>query len=215
MNQPALMIFGARRGVGLALAQAAREAGWAGIAVLRPGASSDELRDAGCQIRHADALDPAAVQACFAGLPAATLVVSSLGGQDARADDAGNRHVIDAARAHAAMGMLLVSSLGAGESREFASPRLLSAIGAVLEAKTRAEDHLRASGLDFAILRPGGLVDAPASQTGQLVRQQDVHGFIARAELARLILGLLSAPRLPGQTLAAIDPACPAPARYA
>ncbi|KAF7599017.1 MAG: epimerase [Candidatus Dactylopiibacterium carminicum] len=212
---PALILFGARKGAGLAIAQAARAAGWAVTAVVRPGADASALVAAGCEVRTADALDREAVTAAFAGLPEDVRVATTLGGQDISVDDQGNRNVIDATKAHGAPGLLLVSSLGAGDSREYASPRLLAAIGAVLEAKTRAEEHLRASGLAFAIVRPGGLVDAPLSGTGQLVRMQDVHGFIAREELARLVFGLLADNRLLGQTLAAIDPSCPPPARYA
>jgi nucleoside-diphosphate-sugar epimerase len=214
MNRPLLTVFGARRGLGLAIARSARLAGWDVTAVVRPGADASEAVAAGCRISAADALDAAAVTACFAAERRKGWVVSALGAQDTRVDDQGNRNIIDAVKAHGGSGLLLISSLGAGDSREYASVRLLQAIGPVLEAKTRAEEHLRASGIDFAIIRPGGLVDGIVTKTGQLVEQQDVHGFIAREELARLALALLTDKRLAGQTLAAIDPRCPPPARY-
>ncbi|THF67236.1 SDR family NAD(P)-dependent oxidoreductase [Pseudothauera nasutitermitis] len=215
MSAPSLIVFGARKGAGLAVAQAARAAGWAVTVVVRPGADASALSAAGCQVREADALDTAAVSESFAGLPSAAWVVSTLGGFDPVVDNFGNRNVIAAARAHGVQGMLLVSSLGAGDSRAYASPKLVAAIGPVLDAKTRAEDALRASGLAFAIVRPGGLVDGQASGSGQLVEAQDVHGYLSRTELASLILRLLAGGGLSGQTLAAIDPACPPPARYA
>jgi uncharacterized protein YbjT (DUF2867 family) len=209
------MIFGARQGAGLALAQTARAKGWAVTAVVRPGADHRALVSAGCQIRTADALDREAVAAAFSGIPKDVQVVTTLGSRNLSVDDIGNRNVIDAARAHEASGLLMVSSLGAGDSRAHASPRLLAAIGPVLEAKTRAEESLRASGLKFAIIRPGGLVDGPQSGHGQMYQSQDVHGFISRGELGRLIFGLLANNHLHGQTLAALDPACQPPARYA
>lgn len=215
MNARALMVFGARQGAGLALAQTARAKGWAVTAVVRPNADPHALVSAGCQIRTANALDREAVAAAFTGIPKDVQVVTTLGSQDLSVDDLGNRNVIDAARAHEVSGLLMVSSLGAGDSRAHASPRLLAAIGTVLEAKTRAEEHLRASRLTFAIIRPGGLVDGPQSGYGQLLQSQDVHGFIAREELGRLIFGLLASNHLHDQTLAAIDPTCPPPARYA
>lgn len=209
-----LLIFGARTGLGLALARAARAAGWPVRAVVRPGADARDLANCACEIIEADALSASGVETAFAGLPANMRVVSTLGDSTGRADDAGNRHVISAAT-RLGIPMILVSSLGAGDSRAFASAPLLAAIGPILEAKTRAEEALRASGCDFCIIRPGGLVDDAAdSSAAQLSAAQDVHGFIARSDLARLILGLLDQTHLGKITVAAIDPSCPPPARY-
>ncbi len=208
MAVPILVLFGARAGTGLALAGQARAAGYAVVAAVRPGADAGALAALGCRVVVADACDAAAVGAVFRGLPPGILVASTLGGGagDAFVDDIGNRAVVDAALAHDAGRLLLVSSLGAGDSRACASARLLAAIGEVLAAKTRAEEHLRASGLDHVILRPGGLRDGPPTGTGILSPAADLHGFITRGELARLALDRLMSDSPVGVTLTAVDP---------
>lgn len=208
MTAPTLVVFGARSGAGFELARLAGRAQVAVVAVVRPGADHAALAGLGCRVVEADACDPAAVGAAFRGLSPGIWVASTLGGRagESFVDAVGNRAVIDAARAHGAGRMLLVSSLGAGDSRAFASERLLAAIGDVLAAKTEAEEHLRASGLAYVILRPGGLVDGPANGTGELSGAPDRHGFIGRGELARLALGCLVSGEHDRMTLSAVDP---------
>lgn len=215
MTPQTLIVFGARQGVGLELVRLACAAGWKVRAVVRPGSEHAALAATGCKILEADALSAPAVSACFNGRTRNAWVVSTLGDREGIVDTPGNQHVIQAALQGQAKGLLLVSSLGAGDSRAYASAGLLAAIGHILEAKTRAEDALRSSGLPFCILRPGGLVDGPASGTAQLIQPQDVHGFVRRSDLAAIMFRLLNHGRLLDQTLAAIDPSCPPPARYA
>ena len=207
MTGKTLVIFGARSGAGFELAATVRRSGIAVVAPIRPGADGSALRNLGCQVLEADATSPASVAAVFRGAPADAWVASTLGGRGGAAlvDEVGNATVIDAAAAHGAARMLLISSLGAGDSRRYASERLLAVIGSVLLAKTRAEDHLRASGLAHVIIRPGGLVDGSATGTGELTEAMDVHGSISRGELAALALDCLIRVGRLGRTFAAVD----------
>lgn len=207
-----LIVFGARRGTGLALARLARQRDLAVTAVVRPGSNAGAVTALGCTIAYADALSPHEVSQVLAGAGAQTIVVSTLGGAG-NVDEIGNGHVIDAAVAAGVGALWLVSSLGAGDSRAYASKRLLDAIGTVLEAKTRAEDRLKASGLRHVIIRPGGLLDTPATGNARLLDAPDVHGFIGRTDLAALILGGLDDEQLTNKTFAAIDPSCHPPPR--
>lgn len=208
MMAPTLVVFGARSGAGFELARLARRELVEVLAVVRPGADGAALANLGCRVIEADACNRAAVLAVFRSLLPGIWVASTLGGRagDRLVDGVGNCTVIDAARVHGAERMLLVSSLGAGDSRAFASERLLAAIGDVLMAKTQAEERLRASGLVHVILRPGGLVDGPPSGTGELSGAPDVHGFIRRGELARLALGCLVSGECDGKICSAVDP---------
>jgi len=203
-----LVLFGARGGTGLHLARLARAGGWAVTAVIRPGADAGGLPDLGCRVVEADALDRARVADVMGATRPGRVVASTLGSRTGGplVDDAGNIAVIDAAAGCGATArMLLVTSLGCGDSRGFASERLLAAIGDVLHAKTRAEDHLRASGLPFVIVRPGGLVSDPPTGRGALYEDARVHGRIGRADLAALLLPCLTAGQAVGRTFSAVD----------
>jgi uncharacterized protein YbjT (DUF2867 family) len=98
-----------------------------------------------------------------------------------------------------------VSSLGCGDSRRYASDKLLAAIGAVLDAKTRAEDQLHSLDLDWTIVRAGGLTDGEATGGGALYEDPRVHGRISRADLAGLILTCLAAEDTVHKVLSAVD----------
>lgn len=119
--------------------------------------------------------------------------ICTIGGGPAElsADGSAAINVIDAARSAGIRRFILISSLGAGDSREYASERLLAAIGPVLEEKTRAEQHMMASGMDFTILRPGQLLDGSPTGRGLLCEDPSVHGCIRRADLAALIMDCL------------------------
>ena len=134
-------------------------------------------------------------------------VVSIVGGRTDNGfiDETGNIAIARAAQASGLRRIIQVSSLGCGDSRSYASERLLAAIGTVLEAKTRAEDYLRGLDLDWTIIRPGGLTEADATGTGALYDDPRVHGRIACADLAGLILGCLAAPASVRKALSAVD----------
>jgi Putative NADH-flavin reductase len=207
MTVDSLLLFGARSGTGLHLARLALSRGWTVTAAIRPAADAAELAGLGCEILFVDVMDAAATASAVAAARNRGAVVSTLGGVPGgpAVDDQGNIHVIDAARAAGIGRLLLVSSLGAGNSRAFASPRLVAAIGSILDAKSRAEAHLRARLPRHVILRPGALTDDFASGEGALYTAPDVHGSLSRADLAALILRCLAGDAASGHTLSAVD----------
>merc|ERR1711865_899786 len=81
-------------------------------------------------------------------------------------DNVGTVKLIDAAKAAGVKKVVLVSSIltdaGTWGQLDSAGYKITNAFGQVLEAKLVAEKYLRASGLDWTIVRPGGLKgDAP------------------------------------------------------
>lgn len=202
-----LLLFGARTGTGLELARLARAAGWRVTAMIRPGSAAPELAALGCETVEGDALDRSQVSRAFAACALPPVVASTLGGgaPGRPVDCDGNINVIDAAKAFGAARMILVTSLGCGDSRAHASERLLAAIGDVLLSKTRAEDHLRTAGIPHVVVRPGGLISDPPTGQGALYADARVHGRITRSDLAGALLPCLSDVRVLGRTLSAID----------
>ena len=66
-------------------------------------------------------------------------------------------------RPPASIRFILVSSIGAGDSRAGSPAGMLRVLGPVLVEKEKAERHLIDSGLTFTIMRPGVLKDNPAT----------------------------------------------------
>ena len=72
---------------------------------------------------------------------------------------------------------------------------------AYITAKTAAEADLRDRDLDWTILRPGSLTDAPATGRVRLAPPPVPGGRVPRADVAAVIAALLDTPGTRHQTL--------------
>jgi uncharacterized protein YbjT (DUF2867 family) len=71
---------------------------------------------------------------------------------------------------------------------------------ASMQDKERQEEAVRASGLDWTIVRPGGLTDEPATGVYTVSTGRDVvAGRIARADVADFVLQQLGSVEYVGQ----------------
>ena len=109
-------------------------------------------------------------------------------------DHGGAVKLIAAAKANGIDRYVMVSSRGAdpGASGD-------DTFAVYLRAKGQADADLRASGLAYAIVRPGRLTDDPG--TGRIAAGDDVgDGSIARDDVAAVIAGTLDDPALAAVT---------------
>jgi uncharacterized protein YbjT (DUF2867 family) len=204
-----VLVFGGTRGTGLEIVRKLRERGEAVTVAVRSTSNTAELEKLGVSTVIADALDAEQVtNAVTSGGYAA--VVSTLGTtrgeQHKRPDYIGNRNVIDATQAAGVKRFVFITVIGAGDSSDAAPGFSKRFLAEVISLKTRAEDHLRASGLDYTIIRPGGLGDVPATGTAVLVEDPKAFSFIGREDLADLAVQALGDPSTVGKTYAAYDP---------
>jgi uncharacterized protein YbjT (DUF2867 family) len=204
-----VLVFGASGELGLEIVAALRERGQAVTAAVRPTSDRSRLEPLGVSFVVADALEAKAVQAAVSGGDHRA-IISTVGGtrQGPPPDFEGNRNIVDATKAAGTRRLILVTTIGAGDS--YAAAHILARIALrnVLPLKTQAEDHLRASGLDWTIIRPGGLIPPGRAPTGHgyLSEDRTAFGFIHRADLAQLVVTVLEDVRTIGRTFAAADP---------
>lgn len=198
------LIFGAGgKGVGLLTALQALKASQPVIAVVRKEESAQFLREQGATVLVGDACDENIVtQACkLAGVGAT--VISTMGGTQ---DYLAHRTVINAAEHSGISRMVLVTSLGCGDSWAYLSPRYKAAFGQAVREKSLAESWLQTSSLDFAILRPGGLLHGEPTGKAQRFQADDIHGLVIRADVAAEVIKLASSPALNGQVYSIVQP---------
>lgn len=201
-----LLIFGATGRTGRYLVSGAVAAGWAVHAAGRDPARLAELPE-GIGIAEVDLLDQQYVSDVVRSI-APDAIVSTVGGSapgQQMIDEIGNNAITDAAARSGVRRVMQISSLACGDSRAYASERIVAAIGPVLDAKTRAEDCLRRTDLEWTIIRPGGLTDGDATGNGALYDDPRVHGRIARADLAALVLRCVVAAGTVHRTLSCVD----------
>jgi uncharacterized protein YbjT (DUF2867 family) len=103
-------------------------------------------------------------------------------------DHGAAKKLIDAAVAGGIRRYVMVSSMGAD-----APPQDDEVFSIYLRAKARADDDLRAAGLDHTIVRPGALTDEPG--TGSVAIGADVgRGEVPRADVAAVLAAVLADP---------------------
>jgi nucleoside-diphosphate-sugar epimerase len=208
LNTGSIFIAGASRGVGREIATILIAQGYNVVALVRTADAEAELERLGAKVVIGDALNYTDLdRAILTNLPIAAMI-STIGGMSVdgqRADYVGNKNLIDAAKAAGISRFLLVSSLGAGATKDAIPPQAYQSLAAVLADKERAEQHLVESGLIYTIIRPGGLKSAPATGNGVLTISTNVAGSIHRADVATLVCGCLNGTSADNLILSAFD----------
>ena len=197
-----VLIFGASSGVSRALAAQLK---YQQIPVVVFG------RQAADGIESCDALDSTSVNAAFERHLDATAVVSVIGGRPFQKtnqtppDLIGNEHLIRAAEARGVRRFVLVSTIGAGNSRKAAPWIAKLVLGRFMKLKTAAEELLQASSLNWTIIRPGHLKDGAASGRAILTEDHMVSGAVQRADVAVKVAEVLDTRDTFGRIYSCID----------
>ncbi|MCP4001865.1 MAG: NAD(P)H-binding protein [Gammaproteobacteria bacterium] len=206
-----VLVFGASGNLGLEITKVLVARGDKVTAFVRATSDRSYLEPLGVDFIVGDALDADSV---LAGLKQGEFdaVITTIGGfGEVMPDYIGNANIFDAAGMVGIKRVIMISTVGAGNSHDAAPLVSRLALSKILPLKTRAEEHLQASSLDYTIIRPGGLPPGTGTGGGILSEDPMTMGFINRQDLAPLIVGVLDDDRTIGKTLAAIDPARSAP----
>ena len=201
-----ILVFGGTRGTGLEVVKAL-VAKKENVTVVTHGSGENaELKARGVTLVSGNALQPDTIKDIFKATPF-RVVISTVGAKrgEASPDFDGNKNVIDAAKAAKITRFVLVTVIGAGDS-EKAAPWISRVIlKDIIAAKTKAEDYLRASGLEYTIIRPGGLLDKPASGKAVLVADPGAFSYISRADLGKLVADAATDDKMIGKVLTSFD----------
>lgn len=101
-------------------------------------------------------------------------------------DQNGAIRLIDTARVMGINHFIMISSMRADDPEK--GPEKLRHY---LHAKHKADEHLRASGLTYTIVRPGRLTNEPGTGKVELSEKLDHFGDIPRQDVARVLLAVL------------------------
>jgi len=203
-----ILIFGATRGTGLETARSLLATDHKVTAFVRDTSDTTELDALGAKLICGDLFDTQQVTAAIETSQCKAIVLSLSGkrGDTRRADLEGVKTIIDAALAAGVTRILMLTAIGAGDSRSAVAPKVIEILGEVLAAKTEAEDYLVNSGADFTILRPGGLTDNPASGSAIKTTDHSVMGVANRADVGSLTAECVNDSATIGQIYHTVDP---------
>ena len=161
---------------------------------------ADELREAGaepvtCDL-ETDGLDQ--IAEALEGMDAAVFAVGAGPGSGPEPkwtiDYAGALKLAAAARSAGVRRFVIVSSMGADPDAEG------DGFAVYQRAKGAADREVSGSGLDYTIVRPGGLTDDPGAGTVRIAESTG-RGEISREDVAAVLAACLHEPATVGQTL--------------
>src|SRR5579863_2139308 len=161
-----ILIVGASGRLGGTVAQCLLAQGKAIRAMTRTPSTLAHLQQQGAEVVNGDLRDPASLLRACQGAEQVLAAVHALVGKGDNnpqtVDEAGNRCLIDAARAAGVKHFIFVSVQGASANSPLEFFRI----------KYRTEEYLRASGLNFTILRCSAFMDLWAQLIGQPILEQ-------------------------------------------
>ena len=177
---------------------------WRCIVLVRDADFAKQLAKQGIETHVGDATDKELVRKiCLQAGPEA-IIISTLGGETG--NYIAQRIIIDCAEQAGVKQMLLVTSLGCGDSWPTLSLRAKQAFGNAVREKSLAEVWLQTSTLNYVILRPGGLRNGELTNNGQCYFAQEVHGFVYRKELAKIIMDKIANQQFDNRAYSVVDP---------
>ena len=198
-------IAGGHGKIGLLLTRLLAERGDRVLSLIRNPAQADHVATAGGEAVIVD-LESASAEELGAAIAEADAVVFAAGagpgsgaGRKETMDYGGAVLLIEAAKIAGASRYVMISAMSAdaGHAGE-------EVFDVYIRAKGRADDELAASGLDYTIVRPGGLTDVEPKGRVQIATVLD-RGEIPRADVAAVVAACLADPKTIGRTFEVIS----------
>jgi uncharacterized protein YbjT (DUF2867 family) len=203
-------IAGGHGKIAMLLGRALAERGDTVRGLIRNPAQAEDLRAAGIEPVLCDLEGDGDVAAAVRGADAVVFAAGAgPGSGDARKstmDRGGAVKLIEAAKAEGISRYLIVSAMGADQAPEDGA----EGFGAYLRAKFEADEAVRASGLDYTVVRPGGLTDDEGTGLVQIAESTG-RGQIPRADVAAVFVACLDEPGTIGKSFDLIGGTTPIP----
>ena len=199
-----VVIAGGHGKIALLLERLLAERGDQAVGLIRNRAHAADVQQTGaeavvCDLEAASADDVAVL---LSGADAVVFAAGAGAGSGAPRKDSVDRAasvlMADAAGQAGVRRFVQISSMGAGQPPR---PGTDEVWAAYIAAKTAAEADLRSRDLDWTIVRPGRLTDAPATGKVRLAAPPIPAGTVPRADVAAVIAALLDDPGTRHQTL--------------
>ena len=201
-----ILVFGGTDGAGFEAVSGLAKSGEKITVMVDPRANLDAVKALKVEVVTGDIFNRDDIAKAYAAAPFRE-VLSALNGtrRDVSVDYEGTRNVIDAAKAVGVPRVVLVSAIGAGDSAPAAHWLDKLFRKTYLGEKTKAEAYLRASGLEFTIVRVGTFSDDAASGKAALIADPTKFSRIAKSDLANLMVTALKSDTHLNKVLTAYD----------
>ena len=198
-------IAGGHGKIGLLLTRLLAERGDRVLSIVRNPDHADHVASAGGEaiVLDLEQADASEVAAAIADADAVVFAAGAGPGSGAKrketVDYGAAVRLIEAAKLANAARYVMISAMSADAAHPGEE-----VFDVYIRAKGRADDELAASGLDYTIVRPGGLTDADPKGTVKVATVLD-RGEIPRADVAAVVAACLAEPKTIGHTFELIS----------
>lgn len=191
-------VVGGHGSVAMLLHPILKEKGHTVRGIIRKEEQADDLREAGAEPVVCDVEKNDDISEAVGNVDAVVFAAGAGPGSGAErkftVDRDGAIKLIEAAKKNDINRYVLISAMGLDE------PRGNEVFRAYQKAKAEADEALRNSGLEYTIIKPGGLTDDPG--TGKISIGRDIpRGEIPRKDVAAVLAEVLEIPELAGEQL--------------
>ena len=122
------------------------------------------------------------------------------GAENNKIDNMGNQNLTRAAKAKGLKHIVVISSIGAGNSRDAISFMYKLMMSPILRAKEKSEAFIQSCGIDYTIIRPGGYTDNDIPDEVAFGEGGKITGRVKRAQIARVCVDALENPAMKNRT---------------
>jgi len=153
------------------------------VAMVRREEQASSFKNEGVKSILADLEDD--ISQTTKGMDRVVFTAGSGGKNVVEVDQKGAEKLIDASRNHGIKKFVMLSSMGANKPEE------ASELKEYLKAKHNADEHLKNSGIDYTIVRPGRLTNNEGKGKIKLDKNLNKSGEISRQDVAETLVGSL------------------------
>ncbi|HEV7715642.1 MAG TPA: SDR family oxidoreductase [Steroidobacteraceae bacterium] len=201
---PVVLVVGATGGTGQEVVDLAIARSLHVRALVRDESKARTLFNDRVQYSTGDVREPRSLRRAMKGVDQVICALGSNVQRDPenspeRVDYAGVKALAEAAKAAGVSQFILVSSMGVTHPDH----QLNAMLDNILEWKLKGEDAVRATGINYTIVRPGALTNEPGGQRGIRIMQGDPRngeGSISRSDVAAVLVSALGRQDLYGKT---------------
>jgi uncharacterized protein YbjT (DUF2867 family) len=178
-------------------------------AMVRSVAQACALQREGVEILEGDLTSVESLEKIMEG---AQYLISAIGSrkpfnkqENNRVDNMGNQNLAKAALKKGIRHIVVISSIGVGDSRYAIGFFFRLLMTPVLRMKEKSEEFIRTCGINYTIIRPGGLADKELPGKTVFGEGGKISGSVSRKEIARTCVDALTNPAMKKRTLEVVN----------
>ena len=188
-NLPLVAVLGASGRTGVHVLEELKARGGNVRALSRNIERAKEKVSGDFEWAYADVTKPRTLTLALEGVDILISTIGSTGGDNSELIDyQGSINFVDAAKESGVKHIIYMSSIGAGGAENFSTVILNLVTGKAMKWKSLGEDYIRNSGIDFTIIRPGGLRGDSGTLGIRFEQGDKIIGWIPRGDVASVLV---------------------------